>query len=224
MKVVEVFSSIQGEGINIGRRATFVRLARCNLSCSYCDTRYAFRGGKELDDEELYELVKQYNDNLLIFTGGEPMLQIGEIESWMLKCAPGTWCTLALETNGTIDPGMAPDWFDHAAVSPKLASSGAPKWDIGILESWRDAMESVEFKFVIDYFQELFDVQEIVHKLQLFSRGIPVILQPNGQKEPYDEALQDLVMMVKDPMIDLKHARILPQLHRVIWGKEARGV
>ena len=224
MRVSEVFSSIQGEGIHMGRRATFVRLVGCNVRCAWCDTLYAMGGGKELSVDELADKVYEYSDNLLIFTGGEPMLQIDAIEEWMVAKAPGTWCTIALETNGTIDPGVASNWFDHVAVSPKLTSAGVKKWDIEILKAWCDSADSIEFKFVVTSDEDLLDVEQLTKELHLLQYGIPIILQPDGRAEPYAKALEELVKRVEGSRILKNHAQILPQLHRVIWGKEARGV
>ena len=53
MNVIEVFSSIEGEGTRAGELCTFIRLAECNLRCSYCDTEYSFEGGKEMTVEEI---------------------------------------------------------------------------------------------------------------------------------------------------------------------------
>ena len=100
LNVVEIFKSIQGEGATAGRSAVFVRLACCNMSCWYCDTNWS--ESREMTvSEVLVEVNKlsskdDYPDNLLIWTGGEPTLQLTDeiLESFedYYNC---------IETNGT---------------------------------------------------------------------------------------------------------------------------
>jgi len=75
LKVCEIFYSIQGESSFAGRPCVFVRLTGCNLRCSYCDTRYAYYEGKEMDIEEILDKVSSYGCDLVEITGGEPLIQ-----------------------------------------------------------------------------------------------------------------------------------------------------
>ena len=75
MRVSEIFYSIQGEGKTIGQPAIFLRLAGCNLRCSYCDTKYAYNNGKEVSVDELLSIVDSYNIKYVGITGGEPLIQ-----------------------------------------------------------------------------------------------------------------------------------------------------
>ena len=76
MKVNEIFSSIDGEGIRAGELATFIRLAGCNLRCNYCDTKYALAqdSGKEMTVSEILEKVNEFNVKNITVTGGEPLI------------------------------------------------------------------------------------------------------------------------------------------------------
>ena len=82
MEISEIFYSIQGEGPNIGKRSIFIRTAGCNLSCKFCDTKYSYKG-KNFTREEIINIVKdiskRYNTNQIVWTGGEPTLQIKEL-------------------------------------------------------------------------------------------------------------------------------------------------
>ncbi len=73
--VNEIFYSIQGESIYSGRPCIFVRLTGCNLRCTYCDTRYAYEEGIEMEIAEIIRRVAAYNCRLVEITGGEPLLQ-----------------------------------------------------------------------------------------------------------------------------------------------------
>ena len=75
LKVNEIFKSIQGESTYAGLPCTFIRLAGCNLRCTYCDTNYAYYHGKELSDEEIISKIEEYGVKCVEFTGGEPLLQ-----------------------------------------------------------------------------------------------------------------------------------------------------
>ncbi len=77
MRVTEIFFSIQGEGTRAGLPCVFVRFTGCDLRCVYCDTAYAFHGGAELTEAAILEEVERHPGALVLLTGGEPMLQRG---------------------------------------------------------------------------------------------------------------------------------------------------
>lgn len=111
MRINEIFYSLQGEGINTGRAAIFIRLSGCNLRCAYCDTD--FTSGEEMTDEQLLEHIAQYPGRFLIWTGGEPTLQLRE-QTVELFHKHGY--TQAIETNGT---RPVPRGIDYITCSPK---------------------------------------------------------------------------------------------------------
>lgn len=110
----EIFASLQGEGRNMGRPATFIRLAGCNLNCPWCDTR---RQVKEmLTISQIVQKVRLLKNRSVIVTGGEPTIapDIGEL----LTALKDEGCWLALETNGLKNiPEL--ELFDYVSVSPK---------------------------------------------------------------------------------------------------------
>jgi 7-carboxy-7-deazaguanine synthase len=110
LKVVEIFNSIQGEGANVGRSATFIRLSNCNKNCSFCDTDWD--KGTEMTVEEVLAEVQKYSSNMIIWTGGEPTLQLtSEILSHFKNYYQ------AIETNGT---NPVPAGIDYISCSPKV--------------------------------------------------------------------------------------------------------
>ena len=232
MKVVEIFKSIQGEGINMGKQAVFVRCGGCNMNppCSFCDTSYAFTGGTEMDEDELEnEIIKvDSSPGMVVFTGGEPMLQSDAIYEFVsvsnILCSP---TIVAMETNGTIKPIHIDDYVDHFAVSPKLATACKDAYDLDVLADWAGCHSgdvSVEFKFVITCPQNVEEAHSIVKNLHLFQWDIPIIFQPNGFKEPYDLALREVSSWLEADKYLNHRVRVLPQLHRIMWGKDARGI
>ena len=112
-KVNEIFYSIQAEGEFAGQASVFIRLCGCNLQCPWCDTKYHTKGEfytKEEIEEKVKYLTHGRTDINIVFTGGEPTLQLKEEEPLLeeyYKC---------IETNGTNE---VPSWIDWVTCSPK---------------------------------------------------------------------------------------------------------
>jgi organic radical activating enzyme len=110
LRVNEIFYSIQGEGGNSGRAAIFIRLSGCNMSCSFCDTD--FRAYSKLSIADLKKEIKKYPCDFIIWTGGEPTLQLTDK---ILKEFSGRYIH-AIETNGT---RPIPSLINYVSYSPK---------------------------------------------------------------------------------------------------------
>ena len=111
-KVNEIFYSLQAEGKHAGTAAVFVRLCGCNLKCPWCDTKYHTQGEmytKEELEEKVRSLAKDENA-IVVFTGGEPTLQLKEEEELLPEFYR------AIETNGT---NPVPSWINWVTCSPK---------------------------------------------------------------------------------------------------------
>ncbi|MDP2743712.1 MAG: 7-carboxy-7-deazaguanine synthase QueE, partial [Dehalococcoidia bacterium] len=130
----EIFHSIQGEGINTGRPAVFLRLARCNLACVWCDTKYTWDWDRydpgdqilEMASAEVEREVMGYDCKYLVVTGGEPMLQQRRLIPLLKRLKNGGFY-IEMETNGTVLPDkVSLGMVDHWSVSPKLENSGNP--------------------------------------------------------------------------------------------------
>lgn len=101
LKVNEIFYSIQGESTYAGLPCVFVRLAGCNLRCSYCDTRYAYDEGRNYEIPEILESVGRFGCRLIEVTGGEPLIQ-EETPALISRLLAGGYSVL-METNGSLD-------------------------------------------------------------------------------------------------------------------------
>ena len=116
LNVVEIFKSIQGEGDNVGRAAVFVRLAGCNLSCWYCDTDWSHSSKMSVSDvlEEVKKLSNPEDspNSLLIWTGGEPTLQLTDEILELFQDYDN-----CIETNGT---NPVPAKIKYISCSPKV--------------------------------------------------------------------------------------------------------
>jgi 7-carboxy-7-deazaguanine synthase len=122
MKIAEIFFSLQGEGKNQGRACLFIRLAGCNLRCRWCDTAYAQSGGMEMGLNAILEQVWRVNPPYVCITGGEPLLQAGELEPLLVSLHKrGT--AIDIETNGTLDFSRVQP-YASVCMDVKCPSSG----------------------------------------------------------------------------------------------------
>lgn len=112
--VNEIFHSLQGEGFYQGRRATFLRLAKCNLACTFCDTDY--HKGIDTDIREIVKQLESFGCKSVILTGGEPTIYPLAPLLEALK-TNGYW--IAIESNGTNDLSIYRTLLDHITISPK---------------------------------------------------------------------------------------------------------
>lgn len=129
----ELFTSVQGEGASAGAPCLFVRLAHCNLRCAWCDTRYSwdfasYEYAREVEivpTAEVAERIRASGAERLVITGGEPLIQRGELEALVALLDPAL--VLEVETNGTLAPGaVLIARVNQWNVSPKLANGGDP--------------------------------------------------------------------------------------------------
>jgi len=118
LKINEIFKSIQGEGQYIGFPVLFIRLSGCNQKCWFCDTKYHEKINFKLTPKELVKKIEKIDPKIIVWTGGEPMLQINLIIETIIEMDFAI--QQHLETNGTIlDIDVFNDYFDYVSFSPK---------------------------------------------------------------------------------------------------------
>lgn len=181
VEVAETFASIQGESTFAGRPCFFVRLARCNLRCRYCDTRRAWKPGRAREVSQLAAEFRRSGLGLAEVTGGEPLLQAGTpaLIRALLKTGRGA---VLVETNGSLDIGLVP----RGAVTimdVKCPSSGAAeamRWaNIGRLKPCD------EVKFVIGDRADYTWARAVVRRCDLARRCRAVLFSPaRGRLDP----------------------------------------
>jgi organic radical activating enzyme len=200
LRVFEVFPSVQGEGIRQGEPTVFVRLAGCDRRCSFCDTKYAWTGGRLFSAAEVLEKVRRirrrYPARWICLTGGEPFMQDIRLLVRLLK---RDRCRVQVETNGTRYYSLAADWF---SVSPK------PKAYYVRPEFRRLAKE---VKLVVSRDLNLALIGRV---RAAFPSRVPIILQPESNRRwSQKRALQ---LLTEALSAGLDNVRISIQLHRIL--------
>ena len=212
LTVNEIFYSIQGESSFAGRPCVFVRLTACDLRCRWCDTEYAFDAGEPTTLDDVCAAVESFHCPLVEITGGEPLLQRDVYPLMRRLVAAGK--TVLLETGGHIDISDVPDAVVKV-VDVKCPGSGeASRNDWANLD--RLARHD-EVKFVIRDRIDYEFARAAVERHGIADRCAGVLFSPvHGVLEPVELAgwlLRDRVP-----------ARVQVQLHKYLWGPEARGV
>lgn len=239
--VNEIYLSLQGESTFAGLPCVFVRLSGCNLRCSYCDTAYAFTGGRRQTHEEILaevlRLAAGYSGTsvaghrlpLVEFTGGEPLLQAGSAEVMHALCEAGY--TVLVETSGAHDIGKL-DLRVRRIMDLKTPGSGEVarnRWENIALLQAKD-----EVKFVIgsredyDWSRQVIAEHRLVERCPLLFSWVapllphqkdPSLKSPTGPQTPISR--QELVEAI---VADRLPVRFQLQMHKFIWPPDQKGV
>ncbi len=210
MRVTEIFFSLQGEGTRAGRPCVFVRFTGCDLRCVWCDTAYAFHGGREMTRDEILAAVAGYPSKLVLLTGGEPLLQ-KELPA-LARDLLDRGYEVTVETHGQrpLD-GLPPDVVRIVDVKPP--GSGEVTTDFSYLDA---LAPHDEVKFVVASEADWQWSAEVIRTHRLDGRVTVLVSPVFGAVAP-----PDLARWILDSGIEV---RFNLQLHKVIWGPEAKGV
>jgi len=210
VRVTEIFFSIQGESTHAGKPCVFVRFTGCDLRCGYCDTAYAFHGGKEMSRAEILREIEGHRARFVCLTGGEPVLQ-KELPDLCRDLLERGY-EVSLETHGQRPLDAIPREVKKI-VDLKTPGSGEEHRDFRELRLLR---EGDELKVVVCGEADFRWAVDVVDRLGLWGR-VPVLFSPSfGEVAP-----QDLARWV---LASERPARLQLQMHKIIWGAEARGV
>lgn len=211
LSIIEMYESIQGEGLHSGLPCFFIRTAGCDLRCSWCDTPYSWTGGNWAGLDSVIEAVPEHI-SLVQITGGEPLLQKERV-SELCHELNILDKKILLETGGHRSIKGLPDYL-HIVMDVKLPKSGEDNHDF--VANIQYLKKSDEVKFVI---ADRTDYEAAVQFIKLHSleRLAQVLLSPvHGVLKP------DLLAewMLKSRIT----ARMQLQMHKYIWGAGAKGV
>lgn len=208
LRVSEIFFSLQGETSRVGLPTVFVRLAGCPLRCTYCDTAYAFHGGKTMALDDVLERIREYHARYVTVTGGEPLAQKGCHALLTALCDRGY--SVSLETSGAIDIARVDRRVSRILdiKTPDSGEAGKNRWS-----NLDHLTPHDEIKFVVCGEADYQWAKQV-----LIERGLdaicPVLFSPSYHDLP-------AVKLAEWILRDRLPVRMQVQLHKQLWGEVA---
>ncbi len=209
LRITEVFYSLQGESNTVGLPTVFIRLTGCPLRCVYCDTTYAFTGGKKRSISSLIDEVKQYACRYVTVTGGEPLAQLGCLDLMRQLLDLGYF--VSLETSGALDVAAV----DHRVVKVmdfKTPSSG--ELDKNRYDNISHLTPKDQIKFVIADAEDYAWSKALLSQYHLPS-VCEILFSPVMGKQNPTELAEKILQ-------DHLPVRFQIQLHKLLWD-DAQG-
>jgi 7-carboxy-7-deazaguanine synthase len=211
MRITEIFRSLQGESTFAGLPCTFVRTTGCNLRCGYCDTAYAFHGGREMSVADVLTEVVALGTPLVEVTGGEPLLQAESLD--LMAALLGQGHTVLLETGGSLPIDPVPVGV-HIILDIKTPSSRevqANRWaNLARLD------DRGQIKLVIGDRHDFDWGIDVIREHSVLDRW-PVLISPVHDMLPLEE-VASWILATGLPL------RLQLQLHKYVWGPARTGV
>jgi 7-carboxy-7-deazaguanine synthase len=207
LRITEIFHSLQGETSRTGLPTVFIRLTGCPLRCTYCDTAYAFTGGKNMSIADILRQVAEYAPRYVTVTGGEPLAQKNSLLLLQTLCEAGY--QVSLETGGSLDIGEV-DTRVMRVVDIKTPASGESaknRWENLALLTPHD-----EIKFVLCDENDYQWAKQIMRQYQLAGK-CPVLFSPSHNTLNATQ-LADWILRDRLPV------RMQVQLHKILWNNE----
>ena len=207
LRISEIFYSLQGETSRAGLPTVFVRLTGCPLRCTYCDTAYAFSGGREMALAEILAEVALHKTPYVTVTGGEPLAQEG------CKALLGALCDagyeVSLETGGALDVSGV-DARVVKVLDIKTPASGEAEKNLWSNLSSLNAHD--EIKFVLCDEEDYAWAKQVLQEYKLNEECAVLFSPVQGKLSPTD--LADWILCDHLPV------RMQIQLHKLLWGNQ----
>jgi 7-carboxy-7-deazaguanine synthase len=218
-KVAEKFVSINGEGLRSGQLAVFIRLAGCNLNCSYCDTAWANKEDtlyNRMSEEEIYQYILTTGVTNITLTGGEPLLA-EDILVLLETLAKDKTLYIEIETNGSValESFMQIENPPSFTMDYKLPSSDMENHMV--LDNFNYLTKKDTIKFVCGSLLDLEKAKQMTEKFCLNKKTNVYISPIFGAIEP-----EEIVDFMKENQMNSVTLQL--QMHKIIWDKDKRGV
>ncbi len=199
LKITEIFPSVQGEGLRQGEPTIFIRLSGCNLKCSFCDTKYAWKEGQPYSVDQVLEEVRKIRQSFpaqwICITGGEPLLQ--DIDG-LTRALKKEGLKIQVETNATLYRTLPVDWY---SISPKPDR-------YTYRPEYRE--KAKEVKIIIT---KNLDLESIRRLRMCFPEKTPVLLQPqSNRKWSMNLGMKLIRQTIK---AGLRNIRLSSQMHKI---------
>jgi 7-carboxy-7-deazaguanine synthase len=238
-QLVEIFSSIQGEGPRVGERQTFVRFQACDLKCRWCDTPESFaphshfrvekipfsgtweKFSNPVSNNQLSGWLDYFSDSMVSLTGGEPLQQVDFLEKWLPQVSAKH--KFLLETNGILPQALERiiDWIHTVSMDIKLPSSAKT----GVWWKEHEAFLNVAkqlpecyVKIVVTEDADEKELKKAVELVRSVGKDIPVILQPASETKTFHAipSIQRLGKFVDQIRSIFPGVRVIPQTHKLL--------
>jgi 7-carboxy-7-deazaguanine synthase len=211
MRITEIYTSVQGETQYAGLPCTLVRTTGCDLRCTYCDSAFAFNGGRELSLEDILAEVERLGAPLVLLTGGEPMLQ-KDLPALAARLLDRGYRVM-IETSGSQPLDALPADVVRI-VDVKTPGSGEAQRMLW--ETLEDLRPRDAVKFVLTSEADYHWASEVIRSRRLADRTEVLLSPEHGRLAP--DALVSWMLRDRLP------ARLNLQIHKYIWSPTARGV
>lgn len=206
MKIYSIFKSLQGEGRTMGAPTTFIRTSGCPLRCAYCDTKQAYDEGAMMTVEAILAEVKKHGTRHVCLTGGEPLMQ-RDASSLITKLLERRH-RVVVETNGAMPLDEMP-CDDDLSISMDIKCPSSGESDKMLFTNLDMLGPTDQLKFVVSDEADYEYAKKVIRER---SPKCEVILTPVGGT--------DLKWLAEEVLRDGLDVRVLPQLHKIIWGDE----
>lgn len=206
MKVYSIFKSLQGEGLTIGAPTAFIRTSGCPLRCTYCDTPQAFDKGEEMTLDVVMKKVAKLKCRHVCLTGGEPMAQKETPRLLVMLLDAGYH--VVLETNGAMPLDELP-CVENLTISMDIKCPSSGEADKMLFKNLELLGPTDQLKFIIADDADYAYAKKVLDE---YSPKSEVIFTPVGGK--------DLKSIAERVLKENLNVRVLPQLHKFIWGDE----
>lgn len=217
--VTEIFHSLQGETSLSGIPFAFIRLTGCNLRCTYCDSSYAFKGGKKMSINEILSSIEDYQVRHVLLTGGEPLLQ-RQTPSLVQRLREQNY-QVSIETHGEVSiETVAPS--ARIIMDIKTPSSGMNRG--GFLKNLSHLKTSDEVKFVIASPEDYLFAKDLIQKQIIPTKEILLSAAQLAKNSPGQFSGVSSIWLAEKILEDKLPVRLQVQLHKLLWGPDRHGV
>jgi len=213
LRITELFLSIQGESSHAGRPCSFVRLTGCPMRCVWCDSEYTFTGGEKITVDEILMKLEDFGCNLVEITGGEPLAQKNVFALISTLCNRNY--EVLIETGNFVSTEEV-DSRANIILDVKCPASGEAERNHWANLS-RLRQEKDEVKFVVADMADLEYAKKVIADYNLIGRTKSVLISPV-------HGIENLAEIAEAVATSGLKVRLNLQLHKYIWGADARGV